>query len=88
MPDLTAPDHVVLVIMVNQVNVAEAKAHLSRLLDAAVAGEEVVIARAGTPLVTLVPIRPPTRRTLGFLPLELPDALFDPLSEEELGGWE
>jgi prevent-host-death family protein len=33
----------------------EAKTHLSRLVDEAVNGEEVVIARAGRPLVTLVP---------------------------------
>ena len=39
-----------------QVNVLEAKTHLSRLLDRAVAGEEVVIARAGRPLVRLVPV--------------------------------
>lgn len=71
--------------MAIQVDVAEASAHLERLLDAAVAGEEVVIARAGAPLVTLVPVRPPTRRTLGFMPLELSDGLFDPLSDEEFG---
>ncbi|MGI8873868.1 MAG: type II toxin-antitoxin system Phd/YefM family antitoxin [Egibacteraceae bacterium] len=28
-------------------NVAEAKAHFSRLLDAAIAGEEVIVARSG-----------------------------------------
>jgi len=39
-----------------QVNVLEAKTQLSRLLDRALAGEEVVIARAGRPLVRLVPV--------------------------------
>lgn len=39
------------------VNVYEAKTHLSRLLDAAAAGEEIVIARAGKPLVKLVAYR-------------------------------
>ena len=34
-------------------NITEAKAQLSRLVDAALAGEEVVIARAGRPLVRL-----------------------------------
>ena len=34
-------------------NITEAKAHLSRLVDAALAGEDVVIARAGRPLVRL-----------------------------------
>jgi prevent-host-death family protein len=39
------------------VNVYEAKTHLSRLLDAAAAGEEIVIARAGKPLAKLVAYR-------------------------------
>jgi prevent-host-death family protein len=36
------------------VNVYEAKTHLSRLLDRAAAGEEIVIARAGRPIARLV----------------------------------
>lgn len=39
-----------------QINVYEAKAQLSRLLDLTLAGETVVIARAGKPMVRLVPI--------------------------------
>lgn len=39
------------------VNLHYAKTHLSRLVDAAIAGEEVVIARAGTPLVRLSPVQ-------------------------------
>jgi prevent-host-death family protein len=42
--------------MACQINVAEAKAKLSELLDRAVAGEEIVIARAGKPLARLVPV--------------------------------
>jgi prevent-host-death family protein len=38
------------------VNVHEAKTHLSRLIEQALAGEEVVIARAGKPAVTLKPV--------------------------------
>ncbi|HUO87240.1 MAG TPA: type II toxin-antitoxin system prevent-host-death family antitoxin, partial [Thermoanaerobaculia bacterium] len=38
------------------VNIHEAKTHLSRLVDEAVSGEEVVIARANRPLVRLVPV--------------------------------
>lgn len=50
------------------VNVYEAKTHLSRLLDRVLAGEEIVIGRAGTPVARLVPYqaaepRPP--RALG-----------------------
>lgn len=39
------------------VNVYEAKTHLSKLLDLAAAGEEVIIARAGRPLAKLVGYR-------------------------------
>lgn len=35
----------------------EAKTHLSRLVEEAVRGEDVVIAKAGKPLVRLVPVR-------------------------------
>jgi len=37
------------------VNIHEAKTHLSRLIQRAAAGEEIIIAKAGTPLVKLVP---------------------------------
>lgn len=69
-------------------NVAEAKAHLSQLLDAALAGEEVILARAGKPLVRLVPVTAPARRELGFLPLDVPDEFFAPLSDEDLLAWQ
>ncbi|MBI4545342.1 MAG: type II toxin-antitoxin system prevent-host-death family antitoxin [Gemmatimonadetes bacterium] len=39
-----------------KVNIHEAKTHLSRLVEEAVRGEDVVIARAGKPLVRLVPV--------------------------------
>ena len=39
-----------------QVNLYEAKTHLSSLVDRAAAGEDVVIAKAGRPLVRLVPV--------------------------------
>jgi prevent-host-death family protein len=40
------------------VNVHEAKTHLSRLLDRAAAGEEIVVARAGRPVARLVALAP------------------------------
>jgi prevent-host-death family protein len=40
------------------INVHEAKTHLSRLLERVERGEEIVIARAGTPVARLVPIAP------------------------------
>ncbi len=39
-----------------QVNLAEAKAKLSDLVDRAANGEDIVIARAGRPRVRLVPV--------------------------------
>lgn len=38
-------------------NIHQAKAQLSRLIELALAGEEVQIARSGEPLVRLVPIQ-------------------------------
>lgn len=46
-----------------KVNMLEAKSQLSRLVKAAVAGQNVVIASAGEPLVRLVPVG--RRRRLG-----------------------
>jgi prevent-host-death family protein len=49
-----------------QVNVHEAKTHLSQLLEQVEAGERIVIARAGHPIAMLTPYRPATRgRKLG-----------------------
>jgi prevent-host-death family protein len=45
-----------------QVNVHEAKTHLSRLLERVEAGEEVVIARAGKPVARLVPVEQSRKR--------------------------
>lgn len=42
--------------MASEVNVHEAKTHLSRLLHRVEQGEEIVIARAGKPIARLVPI--------------------------------
>ena len=51
-----------------QVNLHDAKTHLSRYVEQALDGEEVVIARAGKALVRLVPVdETPRQRELGFL---------------------
>ena len=44
------------------VSVAEAKAHLSELIAAAEAGEDVVITRRGEPVATLSPLPRPKRK--------------------------
>jgi prevent-host-death family protein len=46
-----------MVIAMTQVSVAEAKAHLSSLLDAVAEGDSVVITRRGKPIAELVPRR-------------------------------
>lgn len=47
------------------VNIYEAKTNLSKLIERALAGEDVVIARAGRPMVRLVPVEAPTVRRSG-----------------------
>jgi len=70
-------------------NVHYAKTHLSELLARVERGEEIVIARAGKPVVRLEPYTAP-RLKLGFLDVgEIPDdVFFAPMSEEELAEWE
>ncbi|MEW6423207.1 MAG: type II toxin-antitoxin system Phd/YefM family antitoxin [Bacillota bacterium] len=52
--------------MAVQVNVHEAKTHFSKLLARVKEGEEVVIAKAGTPIARLVPVtETPARRVPG-----------------------
>lgn len=50
------------------INLYDAKTQLSRLVERAAAGEEIVIAKAGRPLARLVPLaRQAAPRTLGLL---------------------
>ena len=72
------------------VNVHEAKTHLSRLLERAHNGEEIVVAKNGVPYARIVGLVPPEKRTLGFLRgvFAVGDEFFEPLSEEELNLWE
>jgi prevent-host-death family protein len=76
--------------MTETVNMHRAKSSLSRLVERALAGEDVVIARNGEPLVRLVPVlKLPKQRIPGRLKGQVwmaPD--FDEMSEEELRDWE
>jgi len=68
-----------------EVNIHEAKTHLSRLLEKVAMGEEVIIAKAGTPVAKLVPIKPARRRfKLGSAKGEftVPDDFNDPLPKD------
>ncbi len=75
--------------MTQFVNIYDAKTHLSRLVDRAAAGEEILIARAGTPIARLVALAAPAPREPGLLRgLAVPDAAFRPLPGDEAGLWE
>jgi prevent-host-death family protein len=67
------------------VNIHEAKTHLSQLIEKAVAGEDVIIAKAGKPLVRLTALEPPPRKSrIGFLKgqITVPDDIKTPFAEE------
>ena len=78
------------------VNVREAKTSLSSLLARVEAGEEVVIARNGTPVARLVRCTPLGNRQPGVWSGRVPldegifddSFFFDPLPEDELALWE
>ena len=70
------------------VNIHEAKTQLSRLDDEAASGEPFIIAKAGKPMVKVIPLQAPTGeqvRRLGFLKgeIQVPDD-FDRMGEEDI----
>ncbi len=68
----------------------QAKTQLSRLIAAALEGQEVVIARGSQPVVKLTPLAAgPRKRTFGAFrgEFELTDAFFEPLPKEETAAW-
>ncbi len=74
-----------------RVSVYAAKAHLSRLLDRAAAGEEIIITRHGKPLVKLVPAAAgASPRQLGRLRdrIQVREDLDAPLPDEILDAFE
>jgi prevent-host-death family protein len=73
------------------VTIHEAKTNLSRLIERACRGEEVIISRGPDPVVRLVPISGKKgRRKLGLLQgkLSVGPGFFEPLPTEELESWE
>jgi prevent-host-death family protein len=76
----------------SQVNMHEAKTHLSRLVARALEGEDIVIARAGKPLVRIVPVTADVsrrrQRPIAGLDIKVLDSVFfDPLPDDELDAW-
>ena len=72
------------------VNVHEAKTNLSRLLAQVESGDDVVIARNGTPVARLVRCSPLGTPQFGSWKgrIVVDDSIFDPLPEEEIEAWE
>lgn len=67
------------------ISVYEARANLSKLIERALAGEEVVITRRGKPVVRLVPTeetRPPRQPGRLKGKYEVPESFFEPLPED------
>jgi prevent-host-death family protein len=72
------------------VTVRAAKAHLSKLIEAARSGEEIVIVRGGQPITKLVAI-PQRGFKIGLLKEKLKGSAPDflrPIGEDELALWE
>ena len=61
------------------VNISEAKANLSKLINLAYHGEKIVIAKNNLPLVDLVVHKPEGKRVLGLLvgQIDVPDHFCD-----------
>ena len=77
--------------MADLINMHQAKSSLSKLVERALAGEEIVIARKGEPLVRLVPVpkeRKPRAPGRGKGKIWIAPDCFDDMSEEELDLWE
>jgi len=71
-------------------SVRQAKTQLSQLLTRVEAGEEVVIARRGTPIARIVRCQPLARRQRDVLKgkVVMPEGIFEPLTDGELDSWE
>jgi prevent-host-death family protein len=69
----------------------EAKTNLSKLIERAERGEEIIIARGKDPVVRLVPVKPaPKVRPFGLYKdeaFELGPEFFEPLPDDELEAW-
>lgn len=77
----------------SSINIAEAKARLSELVEQSLRGEDVTLMRRGKPVVRLVPIETPKQpldlewlraATAGIVPLKpTPDGFMERLRDED-----
>jgi prevent-host-death family protein len=76
------------------INIHAAKTQLSKLVERAHNGEEIILAKNGKPYARLVPLDAPTKtpRPLGFVQVTLSQEsiaeLVKPLDDEELEAWQ
>lgn len=74
--------------MATVISEGEAQADIGRLIDRALGGEDIVIARNDEVVLSLVPIGKRSRVPGKFKgQFSLPDSFFDPMTEEELKEW-
>lgn len=74
-----------------KVNIAEAKSGFSRIVNAALRGERVVLCRRNVEIAEIRPLQPPTAelRPVGIdRGMEIPDSFFQPLPGEVLRAFE
>lgn len=76
-------------------NVHDAKTNLSKLIDRAHAGEEIILAKAGEPWAKIVPYSPPPPppprkpgRFAHLLKAVPSDIWFEPMPDDELDAWD
>lgn len=71
-------------------NIHDAKTNLSRLIEKAAKGDEVVISKAGQPVARLVPIGPAVRRRKGLLKnkIKIRPGFYKPLTEDVIAAFE
>ena len=77
--------------MTAEINIHEAKTHLSKLLHRVMAGDEIIIAKSGVPVARIVPIVPHVeRRQPGTAAgkIQLTDDFFEPLAGDLLEAFE
>lgn len=79
-------------MIIMMVNIAEAKAKLSELVDAAARGERVIICNRNQPVAELRPVEAVSTKARDLTPMFpgeqfMTDAFFEPMSEEELEEW-
>lgn len=72
------------------INIHDAKTRFSKLVEAVMRGEEIIIAKAGKPAAKLVPFVEKKKRKFGVLKgqVHISDDFDEPLSEEVLKQFE